>query len=214
MKILKGLCRSYIYSFQVPLCDYNSVTCNHPQQNQHDHVILMFLWREKHISKPCFQFYNCHLSGIRFRFFTIVWYYSSFPFFVDWLFCCVLIVCLIFSMHLWLTLTVFLFNTSCRLLNFGKCLSNNRTNIFAALVVPFVLNRGLITVISLCLFSVFYWRMFGRVFLTRFIVIFYCVKNALILRIQSECWKMWTRITPNTDTFFVGWFSNRWVMYI
>ena len=21
------------------------------------------------------------------------------------------------------------------------------------------------------------------------------------LRIQSECWKMWTRITPNTDTF-------------
>ena len=68
MKILKGLCRSYIYSFQVPLCDYNSVTCNHPQQNQHDHVILMFLWREKHISKPCFQFYNCHLSGIRFRF--------------------------------------------------------------------------------------------------------------------------------------------------
>ena len=105
-------------------------------------------------------------------------------------------------MHLWLTLTVFLFNTSCRLLNFGKSLSNNWTNIFAALVVPFVLNRGLITVISLCLFSVFYWRMFGRVFLTRFIVIFYWVKNALILRIQSECWKMWTRITPNTDTIY------------
>ena len=83
------------------------------------------------------------------------------------------LLCLLtFSMHLWLTLTVFLFNISCRLLNFEKCLSNNRKTISAALVVSFVLNGGLSSVISLCLFSVFYCRMFGRVFQGRFIVTF------------------------------------------
>ena len=60
------------------------------------------------------------------------------------------------------------------------------------------------------------------------VVIYHCVKTARIrsysgphfpafalnteryftsLRIQSECGEMWTRITPNTDTFYAVYFS-------
>ena len=41
-----------------------------------------------------------------------------------------------------------------------------------------------------CLYSELFWSAFSR------------VPFSLSLRIQSECGKMQTRITPNTDTFY------------
>ena len=43
---------------------------------------------------------------------------------------CFLIIWLTFSIQLYLTLTVFLLNILCSVLDFGKCLSNKRKNIF------------------------------------------------------------------------------------
>ena len=53
-----------------------------------------------------------------------------------------------------------------------------------------------------CPYSELFWSAFSRI----------RTEYGEILRIQSECGKMWTRITPNTDTFYAVILTKKGVL--